>query len=69
MTHAGCGLKLCSVTINSGNILGHVPPPPDLSTKHCLDITSFGNALLLYIEMTDAGCGLKLCTFTKNRST
>ena len=71
MTHAGRGLKLCTVAINSGdvpslNMFGHVPPP-HLSIKPCLDMTSFGNVLLLFIAMTHAGCGLKLCRVTKNR--
>ena len=30
-------------------------------------MTSFGNLLLLFIEMTHAGCGLRLCRVTKNR--
>ena len=69
MTHAGCGIKLCIVTKNSDDIypracLGTYPPL-HLSIKPCLDMTSFGNVLLLFIAMTHAGCGLKLCSVTK----
>ena len=59
--------------------LGHVwagPPPhehvrartplPHLSIKLCLDMTSFGSVLLLFIAMTHAGYGLKLRTVTIN---
>ena len=76
MNHAGCGVKLCTVTKNSDdvypsaclgrtpsiNMFGHVPasPPYDLSIKPYLDMTSFGNLLLLLIAMTRAGCSLKL---------
>ena len=37
---------------------------PQLSIKPCLNITSFGNLLLLFIAMTHEGCGLKLCDDT-----
>ena len=47
---------------------GHVPPPlrhvwahTTLSIKPCLNMTSFGNLLFLFIAMTHAGCGFKLC--------
>ena len=49
------------------NISGHVPVLPHLSNKACLEMTSFGNVLLLFIAMTHAGCGLKLCRVTTNR--
>ena len=59
-----------TVTIYSDDIylracLGRTPPP-HLSIKPCLDMTSVGNLLLLFIAMTHAGCRLKLCTVTKN---
>ena len=68
MTHSFSGLRVRTLTINSGdvplsNMFGHVPP---LSIKPCLDMTSFGNLLLLFIAMTHAGCGLKLYTVAIN---
>ena len=67
-----------NVTKNSDDIysracLGRTPlkhvraRTPHLSIKLCLDMTSFGNVLLLFIAMTHAGCGFKLCRVTKNR--
>ena len=45
----------------------HVRARTPMSIKPCLDITSFGNRLLLFIAMTHAGCGLRLCRLTKTR--
>ena len=45
---------------------GTYPSPPDLSIKFCLDMTSFGNVLILFIAMPHAGCGLKQYCVTKN---
>ena len=39
---------------------------PQVAIKPCLDMTSFGNLLLLFIDMTLAGCGLKLWTVNKH---
>ena len=69
MTHHLPNLRVRTLTINSGdvppsNMFGHVPP--HLSIKPCLDMTSCGNLLLLFIAMTHAGCSLKLCSVTKN---
>ena len=55
MTNSLSNLKVRTLTINSGdvpptsNMFRHVPP--HLSTKPCLDMTSFGN-YLLFIAMT-----------------
>ena len=69
MTHPFSGLRVRTVTINSNdvppsNMFGHVPP--HLSIKPCLDMTSFGNLLLLFIAMTYSGCDLRLSIVTKN---
>ena len=69
MTHSFSGLRVRTLTINSGdvppsNMFGHVSP--HLSIKPWLDMTSFGNLLLLFIAMTHAGCGLRQCTVSKN---
>ena len=69
MTHPLFNLRIRTLTINSGDVppLKHVRArTPQLSIKLCLDMTSFGNVLLLFIAMTHAGCGLKLCSVTKN---
>ena len=79
MSHARCGLMLCTVTKNSNNILTraclgkylalknvYASTPFLLSIKPCLKMTSFGNVLLLFIAMTHAKCGFKLITVTKN---
>ena len=82
MTHANCGLRLCTVTINSDNILtraclgrysltsnmlGHISFP-HLSIKPGLDMTSFKN-YILFIAMNNADCGLILSIITKIRFT
>ena len=79
MTHAGCCIKLqCLLLIaitytvehvwartHPLNMFGHLPTP-HLLIKPCLDMTSFGNLLLLFIAMTHAECGLKLCSVINN---
>ena len=58
MIHPLSNIRVRTLTINSGdvpspsNIFGHVPPPPHLTLKPCLDMISFGNLLLLKIAMT-----------------
>ena len=37
-----------------------------IAMTNALDMTSFGNLLLLFIAMTHAGCGLRLFRVTKN---
>ena len=64
MTHAKCGLKVLTITIYSDDIFGDVAP--HLSIKFWLNITSFGNVLLLCIAMTHAGCALRIRTITIN---
>ena len=51
MTHAEFGINKRSLTLNSNDIIGHARAPHHL-IKLCLDITSFGNVLLLFIAMT-----------------
>ena len=68
MSHPLSGLRVRTITIGSNNIypracLGRTP---HLSIKPCLDMTSFGKRLLLFIAMTHACCGLRLCTVSKN---
>ena len=72
MTHPLSGLRVRTLTINSGDVppLKHVrartlPPPPVNQTLSRHDVI-FGNIMLLFIAMTHAGCSLKLYTVTKN---
>ena len=70
-THTISCLRVRILTINNGDVpppwtCSGTYPPPNLSIKPCLDMTSFGNLLLLIIALTHAGCGLKLCTVTIN---
>ena len=72
MTHPLFNLRVRTLTINSGDLpfpstcSGKYPLAPHLSIKPCLDMTSLGNRLLLFIAMTRAGCCLRLCSFTVN---
>ena len=64
MTHVLSGVRVRTLTINRDDIFGHFPSP--LSISPCLDMTSFGNVLLLKIGMTHPLSILRVRTVTIN---